>query len=63
MSQSHLARAYFRPSMEELPEQQEEEVSPLPENQNVTVVELWGKKYNQIFNPKDGTVRLEPLVE
>ncbi len=32
-------------------------------NPNVKVVEISGVKYNEIFNPADGTTRLEPLVD
>lgn len=32
-------------------------------NPNVKVVELNGKKYNQIYNPVEGTTSLELLTE
>lgn len=32
-------------------------------NPNVKVIELNGKRYNEIYNPLEGTTRLELLIE
>jgi len=44
-------------------EVKEEVVAPVVEsNENVKVVNINGRLYNQIFNPADGTTRVELIV-